>query len=92
VKVKQVLNFIYFLAFCNKYTAKIPNKILGVQTAIAGEKSDCSDKVPNTLSKNTNVNAMAIPMAKFTPIPPLRFIDETETAIMVSFPSSKISG
>jgi hypothetical protein len=34
-------------------------------------------------SKKTNEKATAIPMARFIPIPPLRFIAETETAIIV---------
>ena len=64
--------------------AKIPNTIFGNQTAKKGGKLDISAKVPKILSKKTNEKATAIPMAKFIPIPPLRFIEETATAIIVS--------
>ena len=37
----------------------------------------------NIFSKKINVNATTIPIAKFTPIPPLLFIKETATAIKV---------
>jgi len=63
--------------------AKIPNTKFGNQTAIKGGKVDFSAKVPKILSKNTNEKAIAIPIAKFNPIPPLRFIEETATAIIV---------
>jgi len=63
--------------------ANIPKKILGSHTANNGEKEDFSAMVPKILSKKTNANAMAIPIAKLVPIPPLRFIAETETAIIV---------
>jgi hypothetical protein len=56
---------------------------LGNQTANSGDILDFSAKTPKILSKNTNKKATAIPMAKFIPIPPLRFIAETETAITV---------
>ena len=45
---------------------------------------DFSARAPNILSKNTNANAIAIPIAKLIPIPPLRFIEETASAIMVN--------
>ena len=61
--------------------AKIPKTIFGNQTANNGGKLDFSANVPKILSKNTNEKATAIPMAKLNPIPPLRFIDETATAI-----------
>ena len=63
--------------------ANIPKKMLGNHTANSGEKEDFSAMVPNILSKKTKANAMAIPMARLVPIPPLRFIAETETAIIV---------
>lgn len=62
----------------------MPNKTLGNQTAINGFMVDFSAKAPNILSKNTKANAIAIPIAKLIPIPPLRFIEDTESAIMVS--------
>ena len=62
----------------------MPKIILGNQTAIIGEKFDCSAITPKTLSKKTYIIAITIPKAKFTPIPPRRLIDETETAIIVS--------
>ena len=64
--------------------AKIPKTIFGNQTANKGGKLDFSANVPKILSKNTNEKATAIPMAKLNPIPPLLFIDETATAIIVS--------
>ena len=57
---------------------------LGNHTAINGGKSDCSAMTPKTLSKNTKTMAIQMPTARFTPIPPLLFIDETATAIMVN--------
>src|SRR6187431_2693453 len=58
--------------------------MLGNQTAKSGENVDFSANTPNILSKNTNENATAIPIARLTPIPPLRFIEDTETAIIVN--------
>jgi hypothetical protein len=58
--------------------------MLGNQTAANGEILDFSAMVPKTLSKKIKVNAITIPMAKFIPIPPLRFMEETATAIMVN--------
>src|SRR5690606_21223263 len=52
-------------------------------TATKGEKSDWEARTPNILSKNTKTMAIQIPKAKFTPIPPRRFMEETATAIMV---------
>ena len=63
--------------------ASIPNKKLGNQTAIKGLIVDFSAKAPNILSKNTNANAIPIPIAKLIPIPPLRLIEEKANAIMV---------
>ena len=62
--------------------ANIPKTIFGNQTANNGGKLDFSATVPNILSKKTNEKATAIPMAKLSPIPPLRFIDETATAMI----------
>ena len=45
-----------------------------------GGAADFSAKTPKTLSKKTKANASKIPMAKFIPMPPLRFMEETETA------------
>lgn len=64
-------------------TAKTPNITFGNQTAINGEKSDCAAMVPKTLSKNTNIIAIVMPKARFTPIPPLLLIEDTATAIIV---------
>ncbi len=64
--------------------AKIPKTILGIQTAMMGGMVDFSASTPNILSKKTNENAKMIPMARLVPIPPLRFMDETATAIIVS--------
>ena len=75
---------IYRFAFRNKKIAKIPKTILGNHTANTGETLDFSAKTPQILSKKTKAKASAIPMARLSPIPPLRFIDETATAIMVS--------
>lgn len=50
---------------------------------MSGEKLVFSAKTPKILSKKTKEKATAIPIAKFIPIPPLRFIAETETAIIV---------
>ena len=61
----------------------MPNTILENQTANNGEKSDCAAMVPKILSKNTNIMAIQIPKARFTPIPPLRFLEDTATAIIV---------
>jgi hypothetical protein len=72
------------LALRNNLKAKIPKTTLGNQTAIKGEMLDFSAKVPNTLSIKIKTKAMTIPMAKLIPIPPLRFMDETATAIMVN--------
>ena len=58
--------------------------MLGNQTAKSGEKDDFSANTPNILSIKTNENATAIPIAKLAPIPPLLFMAETETAIIVS--------
>lgn len=58
--------------------------MLGNHTANSGEKVDFSANTPNILSKNTKEKATAIPMAKLAPIPPLRFIAETETAMIVN--------
>ena len=63
--------------------AKIPNKILGSQTAIIGFILDFSANAPKILSKKTKANAIAIPIAKLIPMPPRRFIEETASAIMV---------
>lgn len=63
--------------------ARIPKTILGTQTAIIGGAADFSAKTPKILSKKTKANAKTIPMARFIPIPPLRFIEETATAIIV---------
>ena len=57
--------------------------MFGNQVATIGEKLLCSAIVPNILSKKINIIPIAIPRAKFTPMPPLRFIDDTATAIMV---------
>ena len=66
------------------YIDKIPKMILGNQTAIIGLKSDCSAITPNILSKNTKTIEIQIPIARLTPIPPRRFIEETATAIIVN--------
>ena len=63
--------------------AKIPNTTFGNQTATKGGILDFSAKVPKTLSKKTYVNAITMPMAKLTPIPPLLFMADTATAIKV---------
>ncbi len=63
--------------------AKIPKAILGNQTANMGGILDFSANTPKILSKNTKAKANAIPIARFVPIPPLRFIEETATAIIV---------
>ena len=63
--------------------AKIPKTMLGIQTANNGGAVDFSASTPKTLSKNTNAKAKTIPMAKFVPIPPRRFMEETDTAIIV---------
>ena len=63
--------------------ANIPKAILGNHTANMGGILDFSANTPKILSKNTKANASAIPMAKFVPIPPLRFIEDTATAIIV---------
>jgi hypothetical protein len=64
--------------------ASMPKVKLGNHTAKSGGMLDFSAIVPNTLSKKMNVKASAIPIARLTPIPPLRFIDDTATAIMVN--------
>jgi hypothetical protein len=46
------------------------------------EKTRFFSKYPKILSKKHKANANAIPI-RFIPIPPLRFIEETETAIIV---------
>ena len=56
---------------------------LGNHTAIIGGKLDCSAMTPKILSKKTKTMAIQTPTAKFTPIPPRLFMDETATAIMV---------
>ena len=53
--------------------ANIPKKILGSHTANNGEKEDFSAIVPKILSKKTKAKAMAIPIAKLVPIPPLPY-------------------
>ena len=58
--------------------------MFGSHTATRGENADFSAITPKTLSRKTNENATAIPIARLTPIPPLRFIDETDTAIIVN--------
>jgi hypothetical protein len=63
--------------------AKIPKTVFGIQTAIKAGMLDFSAKTPKILSKNTKAKASKIPRAKFIPIPPRRFIEETATAIMV---------
>lgn len=63
--------------------ANIPKPTLGNQTAKNGGILDFSANTPNILSKKTKAKANAIPMARFIPIPPRRFIDDTETAIIV---------
>ncbi len=60
-------------------------------TAIKGDNPDVSAKVPKTRSKNTKTNPMTIPNAKFTPIPPLRFTDETATPMIVKIKAVTIS-
>ena len=45
--------------------------------------SDCCAKTPKILSKKTYISATEIPNAKFTPVPPLLFSDETEKPIKV---------
>ena len=57
--------------------------IFGSQTANKGLKSDCEASVPKILSKKTNTIAILIPIARFTPIPPRRFLEDTATAIIV---------
>ena len=57
--------------------------MFGNQTANNGGILDFSAIVPKILSKKIYVNASTIPIARFTPIPPRRFIEETETAIIV---------
>ena len=57
--------------------------MFGNHTAINGEKVDCSAIVPKTLSKKIKIKARVIPTARFTPIPPRRFLEETATAIIV---------
>ena len=64
--------------------ASIPKIKFGNHTAIKGVMVDFSAKAPNILSKNTKANAIPIPIAKLIPIPPLRFIEEKASAIMVS--------
>ena len=64
--------------------AKLPKTILGIQTAIIGGIVDDSAITPKIFSKNTKENDKRIPIAKFIPIPPRRFIEETATAIIVN--------
>ena len=64
--------------------ANIPKTIFGIQTAIIGGALDFSAKTPKILSRKTKAKASNIPMAKLAPIPPLRFIEDTATAIIVS--------
>ena len=63
--------------------------MLGSQTAKKGEKSDCWAITLNTLSKNTNIIATTIPKARFAPVPPLLFTDDTEKAIIVKTKTEK---
>ena len=63
--------------------AKIPKTVLGIQTAMKAGILDFSAKTPKIFSKNTKAKASKMPSAKFIPIPPRRFIEETATAIMV---------
>ena len=48
-----------------------------------GENEDLLTMTPNILSKKMNRKPRVIPKARFTPIPPLRLNDDTETAIKV---------
>ena len=57
--------------------------MLGIQTAKSGGILDFSAKTPKILSKKIKVKASPIPIARFIPIPPRRFIEETATAIIV---------
>lgn len=57
--------------------------MFGNHVAINGENEVCSAIVPKTLSKNIKTIPILIPIARFTPIPPLRFTEDTATAIMV---------
>ena len=73
----------YRLAFRKRKIAKTPKRIFGVQTANNGGAVEASASTPKTLSKNTKPKARIIPIARFIPIPPRRFMEETETAIIV---------
>ena len=55
--------------FCKLFKIKTPSFSIGFG--------------PKILSKNTKAKARIIPIAKLTPIPPRRFIEETDTAIIV---------
>ena len=57
--------------------------MLGIQTAIMGATLDFAANTPKTLSIKTKAKASKIPMVKFIPIPPRRFMEDTATAIIV---------
>ena len=61
----------------------VANKNRGNHAAMIGENVDLATKTPRTLSKKTNKNPKVTPNAKLNPVPPLRFLEATATAINV---------
>ena len=81
--------FFYLFALCIKKIANPPKIVIGSQAPRKGEKLDLLTITEKILSKNIKRNPMAMPKAKFTPIPPLLLNEETETPIRVKINAEK---
>ena len=65
------------------------NTILGTQRATAGDNVSVCTNIWLNRMKRMYVKARAIPNARFQPIPPLRFCDESATPMIVRMNAEK---
>jgi len=73
----------YFGAILRRKRPRIKNKILGIQTAIRGDKLPAVAKTVDICINKIKAKLIAIPKPKCIPTPPLVFRLERETPIIV---------
>ena len=76
----KVINFYSFALFLYKCIATAPKMILGIHIARSGGRLWLEERTFSTSKEKMNVKANEIPTARFCPIPPLRFCEESDNA------------
>ena len=79
----------YFGAIFNKYTAIMAYNTSGMSGASIGLSVPLVVKALKTFISRINENANPIPIARLSPVPPLVFLHERVTPIMVSIMYAK---